>query len=86
MFVDDMIMSKVRPPSFQAAENSVLTASVFVGNSNLVKEPISINKFECFFTHLNKTLGFISESRSMAASYPDYKIAFLLDLLQSSEW
>ena len=68
----------------QADENSVLTASVFIGNSNPAKEPISVETFEHFFTHLNKTLGFIAYSRSMTDSYPDYKRTSLLDLIQSS--
>ena len=39
-FVNDTIMAKGRSLIRQAAENSVLTAPVFVGNSDLVKEPI----------------------------------------------
>ena len=85
-FVYDTIMAEVRSLICQAAENSNLAASVFVGNSDLVKEPISIKTFEHFFTHLNKTLGFMADSRSMTASYTYYKRASLLDLLHSSEW
>ena len=36
-FVDDTIMAEVIYLICQAAENSVLTASVFIGNSDLVK-------------------------------------------------
>ena len=43
-FVDDTIMAEVRSLIFQEAENIVLTASVFIGNSDLFKEPISIEK------------------------------------------
>ena len=46
---------------------------------------ISVENFEHFFTHLNKTLGIITNSRSMTASYLDYTRASLLDLLQSLE-
>ena len=84
-FFDDTIMVEVRSLIRQADKNSILTTSVFIVNRNIVKEPMSINKFEHFFTHLNKTLGFIADSRSMKASYPDYKRSSLLDLLQSSE-
>ena len=62
-FVYDMIMVEVRYLISQAANNSILTASVFVGNSDLVEEPISIKKIERFLTHLNKKLGFITNSR-----------------------
>ena len=41
-FFDDNIMAEVRYLIHQAAEDSVFTASVFMGNSNLVKETISI--------------------------------------------
>ena len=84
-FFDDTIMAEFRSFIYQAAENSVLTASVFIVNSDIVKELISIETFEHFFTHLNETLGFITDSRSMTSSYPDYKRASLLAPLQSSE-
>ena len=79
-------MAEVRSLILQAAENSVLTASVFIGNSNLVEEPISIETSELFFAHLNKTLRFITDSRSITASYPDYKRAYIMAILQLSEW
>ena len=82
-FVDDTIMAEVRSFILQAYKNRFLTASIFIGNSNLVEEPISIENFERFFTHLNKTLGFITNSSSMTASYLDYNRASLLDILQS---
>ena len=41
-FVNDTIMEEVRYIIIQAAENSVLTASVFFGNINIVEETISI--------------------------------------------
>ena len=69
-FVNNTIMAEVRSLIRQEAENSVLTGSVFVENSDLVEEPISIEIFERFFIRLNETLGFISDSRSMTASYP----------------
>ena len=84
-FFYDTIMAEFRSFIYQAAENSVLTASVFIVNSDIVKELISIENFEQFFTHLNETLGFITDSRSMTSSYPDYKRASLLAPLQSSE-
>ena len=61
-FFNDTIMAEVRSIIRQAAKNSVLTASVFTGNSDIVEEPISIENCDRFFTHLNKTLGFITES------------------------
>ena len=86
MFVDDKIMVEVRYLIRQADENSVITASVFIGNGDIVKEPISIKTIERLFTHLKETLGFITNSRPMIASYPEYKRASLLVLIQSSEW
>ena len=83
--VDETIMAEVRYLIRQAAENSVLTAFVFIGNINPLKEPITIEKFERFFTYLNKTMGFVPDSRSMTASYSYYNTASLLDILQSSE-
>ena len=77
-------MAEVRSFIHQAAKNSIITASVFIGNSDIVKEPISTEFFERFFTNLNKTLRFIADSRSMTAFYPDYKRASLLVFLQSS--
>ena len=62
-FVVNTIMVEVRSIICQAAENSFLTASVFIGNIDLAKEPISVEKIESFFTHLNKTLGFITDYR-----------------------
>ena len=35
-FFDDTIMAEFRSFIYQAAENSVLTVSVFIGNSNLI--------------------------------------------------
>ena len=67
-FVDDMIMEEVRYLIHQAADNSVLPTSVLVNNSNIIKETISFKKIEGFFTHLNKTLGFITDYRSIIAS------------------
>ena len=83
-FVDDTIMAEVRSLIFQADDNIVLTTSVFIGNRSIVKEPISIKRNERLFNHLNKTLGFITNSRSMTAYYPDYKRDSLLALPQSS--
>ena len=77
-------MAEVISLILQADENSVLAASVFIGNSDPAEEPISVEKFDRFFTHLNKTLGFIAYSRSMTDSYPDYKRTSLLALIQSS--
>lgn len=85
-FVDDTIMAEIRSVIRIAAENSVLTASLFVGHSDLVEEPISLDKFEKFFSHLNETLGFVTDSRSLTASYPEDKKEAILDLLNSSSW
>ena len=43
-FVYDTIMEEVRSLIIQAAENRILTTSIFIGNSDLAKEPISIEK------------------------------------------
>ena len=83
-FFDNTIMAEVRSLIFQAAGNSVLTASVSIGNSDIVEEPISVEIFERLFAHLNKTLGSIADSRPMTDFYPYYKRASLLDLLHSS--
>ena len=78
------IMTEVRSLILQSAENIVLTASISTGTSDLVKEPTSVEKNDHLFPHRNKTLGFITNSRSMTASYLDYKIASILYLLHSS--
>ena len=52
-FANDTIMAEVRYIIRQVDGNSFLTASVLIGNSNIVEEPISIENFERFFTHLN---------------------------------
>ena len=76
-FVNDTIMAEVRYLIHREVDNSFLATSVFFGNSNLVKETISIEKFERFFTHLSKILGFVFNSMSMTASYTDYNRASL---------
>ena len=85
-FVDDTLLAEMRSIIRLAAENSVLTASIFLGHSDLVEEPISLEKFERFFSHLNEILGFVTNSRSLSASYPEDKKESLLHLLQSSDW
>ena len=85
-FVDDTIMAEIRSIIRMAAENSVLTASIFIGHSDLVEEPVSLEKFERFFSHINETLGFVTDSRSLSVSYPDDKKDSLLRLLQDSDW
>ena len=85
-FVDDTLMAEIRALIRSAAENSVLSASIFVGHPDLVEEPVSLEKFERFFTHINETLGFTTDSRSLTASYPEDKREALLRLLQSSDW
>ena len=62
-FYDEKIISESRYIIRQVAENIILTASVFIGYSDLAEELISIEKIESFFTHLNKTLGFITNFR-----------------------
>ena len=85
-FVDDTIMAEIRSTIRAAAQNSVLTASLFVGHHSLVEEPISLEKFEKFFFHINETLGFVTNSRSLTASYPADKKDSITKLLQSSTW
>ena len=85
-FVDDTIMAELRSVIRCAASNSVFTAALFVGHSDLVEEPISLEKFEKFFSHLNETLGFLTNSRDMTASYPADKKESLSSLLHSSTW
>ena len=85
-FVDDTIIAEICPIIREAATNSVLTASLFVGASPLVEEPISVEKFEKIFSHINETLGFVTDSRSLTASYPADKKESLQHLLNSREW
>ena len=85
-FVDDTIMAELRNIIRTAAENSVFTASLFVGSSALVEEPVSMEKFEKFFSHVNETLGFITNSRTLTATYPDHNKESLTKLLTSSDW
>ena len=85
-FVDDIVMEEVISLIRQAVKNSVLAELVFISDSDIIKEKISIKKFERFFTHFNKTLGFVTNSRSMEPSYLDYKRAPILNVLKSSEW
>ena len=75
-FVDDIVMEEVISLIRQAVKNSVLAELVFISDSDIIKEKISIKKFERFFT----------DSGSMTSSYPDYYRASLLDLIQSSDW
>ena len=49
-FVDDTIMAEVIYIFRRASDNSILTAYVFIRNICPVKEPISSDNFECFFT------------------------------------
>ena len=86
MFVDDTIIAEFGYLICQASNNSVLTTSVFNGNINIVKEPISIKGFELFVTRLNVTMGLITNSSSIPASYKHYKRSSTLDLQKSPEW
>ena len=85
-FVDDTIMAELRLVIKEAAENSVFTASIFVGCKELLEEPVSLEKFEKFFSHTNETLGFVTESRSLSTSYPDNNRQLLSHLLSGSKW
>lgn len=85
-FVDDTIMAELRSVIRIAAENSVFTASIFVGCKDLVEEPVSMEKFERFFSHTNETLGFVTDSRTLTASYPEHNKQSLSRLLASSDW
>ena len=53
-FVNNKIMAEVRSLVSQAAYNSVLTASAFIINSDLVKEPISVEKLNASSLILTK--------------------------------
>ena len=44
-FVYDKIMAEVRSLIHQEAENSALTASIFIKNSDIVEDTISIEMF-----------------------------------------
>ena len=52
--VIDKIMAEVRSLVSQAAYNSVLNASAFIINSDLVKEPISVEKLNASSLILTK--------------------------------
>ena len=85
-FVDDTIMIEIRRLIREAASASAITATVFIGDPLLVEAPISVEKFEKWFSHMNETLGFLINTRSMTVGYPDYHKASLLTLLNASTW
>ena len=69
-FVDDNIMIELRTMIRSAALFSILTAVLFIGSPLFVEEPISAEKFEKYFSHINEILGFVLDTRKMMVSYP----------------
>ena len=64
-FVDDTLMAEFRDWIRLAATNSVLSARLFVGDGSIVEEPVSMEKFEKTFSHINETLGFLLNTRTL---------------------
>ena len=85
-FVDDTMIAELRSVIREAASASAITAAVFIGSGDCVDDPISREKFERLFTHVNETLGFMIDTRSMRAFYPAYKQQSVLDILSSQPW
>ena len=85
-FVDNTIMAELRSVIREAASASAVTAAFFIGQGTFVEEPISQEKFKKVFTHLNETLGFMIDTRSMRVAYPGYKQTSILDILNTSQW
>ena len=84
-FVDDTLIAEFRAWVREAATNSVISARLFVGDGSIVEEPVSMEKFERLFSHLNETLGFLINTRALIAAYPSYKRDSLQSLLDI-EW
>ena len=85
-FVDDTIITELRSVIREAASASAVTAALFIGNSDHVEGAISQEKFERIFSHLNETLGFMLNTRTLTVWYPDYKQDSILALLQDVDW
>jgi hypothetical protein len=85
-FVDDTIILELRNMVRLAALFSILTAMLFIGSPKFVEEPISAEKFEKYFSHINEILGFVLDTRRMVVAYPSDKKEDLLSLLTKNEW
>jgi hypothetical protein len=85
-FVDDNIMIELRGLIHSAALYSYLTALLYIGSPPFVENPISMEKFEKYFSHINELLGFVMNTRTMTITYPDDKRSDLLYLLSQEEW
>jgi hypothetical protein len=87
-FVDDTIILELRKLIRQAALFSILTAVLFIGIPQFVEEPISTEKFEKYFSHINEVLGFVLrvDTRKMVIAYPSDKKEDLISLLTKNKW
>ena len=86
-FVDDTIMIELKRLIRLAAINSVLSATLFIGDPKHVENPISEEKFERNFRHINDVLGFVIDTRKMIVTYPEEKKDDLLfDLSSVKPW
>ena len=80
------MMAELRTIIREAASASAITAAVFIGSGDCVEDPISHEKFERLFTHVNETLGFMIDTRSMRVFYPVYKQHSVLAILTDASW
>ena len=85
-FVDDTILVELRKIIGDAALASLLTANIFIGDPTIVEPGVSMEKFERFFSHMNDTLGFVTDARRLLAIYPQEKRRTLLALLTDQPW
>ena len=86
-FVDDTIMIELKRFIRLAAINSVLSATLFIGDPKNVENPISEEKFERHFRHVNEVLGFVIDTRKMVVTYPEDKKKDLLFILcENKPW
>ena len=80
-FVDYSIMIELKSLIRLAAINSVLSATLFIGDPKHVENPISEEKF------VNEVLGFVIDTRKMVVTYPeDKKKDLLLILSENKPW
>ena len=82
-FVDDTIMIELKRLIRLAAINSVLSATLFIGDPKQVENPISEEKFEKHFKHINEVLGFVVYTRKLVVTYPEDKKQDLLFILRT---
>ena len=85
-FMDDTIMTELCSVIRDAALASLLTADIFIGNPTIVEPGVSMEKFEKVFSHINDTLGFLTDSRRLLAIYPPDKRANLITILTAQSW